>query len=648
MTGPVVAVDVGDVGVAVSVDPAGGVGPLDRLDPVDVGCADGPVDLAAVFAPADGTAPVTGHGARRLAVTDPARYEPSPRRRLDEDELLLGTRTLGVSEALGVVLAAALDRVGPLLRGTRPRLLVLPCPAHWGARRREVLRRAGSGLADDLLLLPDAAAVAAHAVWMAPRGAPPDRPIAVLEVGAVAAMASVVGPPGPDAGARVLVSVPAGPGAGGDDADEALLAHVVASVRADDPARPRLAALVHAAGLPDRRRRQVLVDDVRAAKERLSDAEQVSVPLPWGATAAWCSRRELEELLAPTVRTTVELLADAVAAAGLRPADLAGIHLVGGGARLPLLGALVHRRLGIPAAVAPDPRLVVARGALAAARLSAAGGWPAGTRTDRGAARTSVRQGRASEGEVDPVRRAAAVVMPDWPRPQPDADADAEPGADLDADLGADPTVPLRFPHRGTDPSSVAAVPGSAGGRRRRLAAAGAGGAVLVALVGTLLAAGAIRSPGESVQAAGAPATVVAFGHRYPLPTSWAPAGVDPAARRSSIRPDAAPRGPDLVAVQEDPLPESGADGARTRLVERYDAARAGGDVVSDLDASARFGGRDVVHYVQVPAPGTTVDWYVVFTADLQLSVGCRSDAVGHDQVLAACAEVVSGVDARA
>ena len=52
-----------------------------------------PLMPSAVFAAADGTLFV-GQEAERQAAIDPARYEPNPKRRIDEGELLLGNTVL--------------------------------------------------------------------------------------------------------------------------------------------------------------------------------------------------------------------------------------------------------------------------------------------------------------------------------------------------------------------------------------------------------------------------------------------------------------------------------------------------------------------------------------------------------------------------
>ncbi|MDF2980045.1 MAG: Heat shock protein 70, partial [Actinomycetospora sp.] len=382
--GPTVAIDLGvttvaaAVDIAPPVDPADGRLPAETLDPVDVPGTAGPVDLAAVFAPGDGSALVTGAEARRRAPTDPARYEPTPRLRVDEADLLLGTRVVGVAEAWGAVLAGVLARAGPLLRGGRPRHLVLTHPAGWDAGRREVLRRAGSGLAEELTLLAEPVSAAAHAAWMRPRGtgAPRPAPLAVLDLGARGAAATVLAPAPDRCGDARVLARRADDRFGGDDADELLLGHLLTTLSdeplAEDPEARREAdrvrEVVAATTLADRRHRQVLLDDVRAAREQLSDAEQAAVPLPGRTTAAWLSRGELTEVLRPALRGVVDLLAETLADAGTGPDHLDGVWLTGGGARTPLLAALVHRELGVPATVAPEPRLVVARGALVVAR----------------------------------------------------------------------------------------------------------------------------------------------------------------------------------------------------------------------------------------------------------------------------------------
>ncbi|GAA4865989.1 type VII secretion-associated protein [Actinomycetospora straminea] len=703
--GPTVAIDLGVTTVAAAVDAAPPREPVETVDPADVRAREGaPVELAAVFAPADGTALAVGAEARRLAVTDPSRYEPTPRLRVDEPDLLLGTRVVGVSEAWGAVLAGVLDRAGPLLRGGRPRRLVLTHPAGWDGGRREVLRRAGSGLAEELTLVAEPVAAAAHAAWMRPRDTARPQPLAVLDLGARGASATVLAPePGRCGGAAVLAHRD-DDRFGGDDADDLLLGHLLTTL-GDEPDADvdRVREVVAGTTLADRRHRQVLLDDVRAAKEQLSDAEQAAVPLPGRVTASWLSRGELIEVLRPALRGVVDLLADTLAAAGTGPEHLDDVWLTGGGARIPLLAALVHRELGVPATVAPEPRLVVARGALVVAREEEAarpGGAGSGVGSGAvpgpprprvpavaapvGAAVTGAAGAwtGAWTGAAGPLLDPPTVELP----PAERVWAPAPRGGEVTDDLGGrvdgpeaspdwlTPTSPGRrdalLPVRrvGRDDSDPTDRTGPADpvpplepdgpvrsrrlpARRPRPPARGrvGVGAVIVALLavvalvtGVVLGARALQGPTGT--------TTVVGGQAFVAPLGWVLAGGDPAARRVLLRPTDAPRGTDLVAVQENPLDPAAAtdpDRARDQLAAQYEAARAAGDPVADYDPRAEFGGRDVARYRQDPAPGVRVDWFVVLSSPSMVSVGCRhgTDEADARRVLAACEQVVETLE---
>src|SRR6185295_4376842 len=49
---------------------------------------------------------VAGRDAARLALVEPARYEPNPKRRIDEPVVLLGNREVPTVDLLGALLAA--------------------------------------------------------------------------------------------------------------------------------------------------------------------------------------------------------------------------------------------------------------------------------------------------------------------------------------------------------------------------------------------------------------------------------------------------------------------------------------------------------------------------------------------------------------
>ncbi len=289
---------------------------------------------------------VVGRDAERLARADPAAFEPYPKRRIDEGTLLLGRRAVDVPDVLAAVLARVVGQVGD-----RPVPAVLTYPAGWGAPRRQALveaaHRAGLGPVE---LVSEPIAAAAYA------DLPPGAALCVLDLGAGTADVAVV----TRRAAGFEVAAQAGLDVGGLDLDAALVEQLGTVVRASAPeVWPALTA-------PGSRDRLVLWQEVRAAKESLSRLSLAPVHVPGHLTDLHLTRDELDALAAPLLAPVVEATADVVARAGLAPADLAGVLLVGGGSRIPLLARLVHARLGVAPTVVERPETVVAEGALRA------------------------------------------------------------------------------------------------------------------------------------------------------------------------------------------------------------------------------------------------------------------------------------------
>ena len=148
---------------------------------------------------------------------------------------------------------------------------------------------------------------------------------------------------------------------GGVDFDQAIVDHLGRTVSAEDPARwqalsrPRTAA--------DRRAARSLREDVRAAKETLSRYAQTDLPMPDPFEDTLLTRREFDALIRPVLTRTVDVLAETVRRAGLRPDRLAGVYLVGGSSRIPLIASLISDRLGIVATTLDQPETSVAMGA---------------------------------------------------------------------------------------------------------------------------------------------------------------------------------------------------------------------------------------------------------------------------------------------
>ncbi len=363
------AVDLGTSTTCVAVD-GHGPGPDGTGGEPRVVLVDGsPLMSSAVHA--DGRSIFVGAEAERQAAVDPARFEPHPKRRIDEGSLLLGDTVVGVQQALRAVLVRAVGEARAVLGGAPLDQLVLTHPADWSAVRVSVLTGAAAGLAAAVVCVPEPVAAA---VQHAARSGPGAR-LAVLDVGAGTTDVSVLERTA--TGFRVLATAGDG-GFGGVDVDQVLLEHVGRGVPAQQ--RPEWESVVGGRSLEQRRRRRALGHDVRSAKETLSRHAYADLPLPGGLADAHVTRDDLERLVAPRVAAVVELLAGALARTGGLDVDgrsTVPVFLVGGSSRLPLVARLVHQRLGVLPVSVDQPETVVARGALLAVPVPAVPAAPA-------------------------------------------------------------------------------------------------------------------------------------------------------------------------------------------------------------------------------------------------------------------------------
>ncbi|HZZ50252.1 MAG TPA: type VII secretion-associated protein [Pseudonocardia sp.] len=193
-------------------------------------------------------------------------------------------------------------------------------------------------------------------------------------------------------------------------------------------------------------------------------------------------------------------------------------------------------------------------------------------------------------------------------------------------------------------------LPGPRRSRRLSRVAWRACGPVLWGLLsGTLVAALSNATPRSAPVSARPPPGVLAqYDYTATLPAGWQHSGGLPALRRTLLTPVAAPRGSDVISIEQTLLGyDSSAepDRALREFTARYRAAVAAGDQLDRFTLSQRVGGRDVLAYRQrQPARGAEVQWYVIFVDDLQLSVGCQHTPRGTGAVGAACATVVASL----
>ncbi|WP_436492356.1 type VII secretion-associated protein [Actinokineospora sp. HUAS TT18] len=544
-----------------------------------------PLLSSAVYAAPDGTLFV-GQEAERQAALDPSRYEPHPKRRIDEAELLLGDAVVPVGAVFRAVIGRALTEARRVGGGAQVSQLMLTHPADWGGVRTHVLRQAASGLADRVVLVPEpvAAAVFHSASYPGPGG----RTLAVLDLGGGTVDVSVVRttPPGRPAPPFTVLATKGDPHFGGADIDELLLGHVGEMVSAGDPDAWR--ALVEGRDLADRRRRRVLRQDIRNAKETLSRHTYTDVPLPSPFPDAHVTRVDLERLIGPAVGRAVDLTLATIREAGLDPRQLSGIFLVGGSSRIPLVARLVAERTGVVPVTLDQPETVVARGAMRAVSVEPDHTGVVGRQVDSDRTRPVVR------APVPPPRPAGPPSLP----------------------------LPVITPPRR---------------RGRMITLIAAGVAVVVAAV--VVAIVSLTGRDETTD----PGRVIAqYEYRFGLPDGWTQTGGNPNLLRTEIKPTGAEKGDDLVLVEEKRLSfDSSADRARAVEKLRKDFED-GGDEFSGFEEKTTFGGREAIHYVErVDRRNAMVDWYVLFQGNAQVSVGCQYTQGGEQRVLTACESVV-------
>ncbi|MEO3930540.1 Hsp70 family protein [Micromonosporaceae bacterium B7E4] len=343
-----------------------------------------PLLPSAVLAQPDGHL-LVGHDALRGARLDPGRLEPNPKRRVDDGTLLLGEVETPVAEAVRAVLARVAQTAQRAL-GTVPRPVVLTHPASWGIRRRAVLAEAATGAGlGTVRLVAEPVAAALYFTEVLGHRVQPGNTLMVYDLGGGTFDVSAVRRTA-DGGWAVLATAGLDD-VGGVDVDAAIVDWMVAHAGIEAPA--------HGTALGALRWRQLVQQEARAAKEQLSRVATAPIVLPGLDRDIHLTRDEFEQLARPLLDRTVALTTSTLAASGVAADRLAGVFLVGGSSRIPLVATMLHRALGVAPTVIDQPELVVAHGSLRAL-----------SEEDRAEPRP------APPVETHPVQAGAAVVVP--------------------------------------------------------------------------------------------------------------------------------------------------------------------------------------------------------------------------------------------
>jgi type VII secretion-associated protein (TIGR03931 family) len=358
----------------------------------------------------------------------------------------------------------------------------------------------------------------------------------------------------------------------------------------------------------------VLRQDVRGAKETLSRHTYTDVPMPPPFADAHVTRDDLEKLIAGPLRRAVALTVETVGQAGLRPDQLAGVFLVGGSSRIPLVARLVYQRLGIIPTTLDQPETVVARGALRAVSLD------------------PLRTGGLPE------QRTAVLAA----GPPPTSGILPPPGY---------PPLPQQYPPRQPPPQRPPARPVSTGStkpvrRRRSRRTLLIGGTavllVIIAVAGFLWYGGRNGSPRQAVGSTPPGEQLIAqYDYRFNTPKGWTESASNTSDLLVQITPANAPAGGEAIYVREYRLSyDSTTD--RQRAVSELRPAVAQARYLN-FTPSVTFANRQVAYYQQ-PGNDATADWYVLFQGRVQVSVGCQYPTAEQVAVTQACEHVVSGM----
>ncbi|MEU0554298.1 Hsp70 family protein [Dactylosporangium sp. NPDC006015] len=302
---------------------------------------------------------LVGRDAERNARLDPARFEPNPKRRIDDGEVFIGDHPMPVPRLFAHVLSLVNTEARRQL-GAAPDEVRMTHPARWGERRRSALIEAAriSGLGNPRLI---AEPVGAASYFTAVLGSavPVGRSLAIYDLGGGTFDATVVRRT--QSGFEVLAEDGL-PDVGGLDFDHAIVEHL-GKVYSESHAE-KWASIATPSDANARRQRRLLYEDVRGAKEMLSRTASTDIHLPSLEVDAHLTREELEGLVKPYLERTVSCLRRAIESARLQPKDLVGIFLVGGSSRIPLAAHLIHTELGVAPTTLEQPETVVVEGAL--------------------------------------------------------------------------------------------------------------------------------------------------------------------------------------------------------------------------------------------------------------------------------------------
>jgi hypothetical protein len=316
-----------------------------------------------------------GPSVEDVAALAPDRVERTPKRCLDQPDVMLGGQPVQTVDLVAAVLEYVRAELLRQFNGLDPDELCMTHPARWEVgdpkmqRLEAAARQAGfAGLR--LLPEPCAAALALAAVGQLDEVGEGEL-VAVYDLGGgtfdIALLSRVSGE------GFELTGEPGGDQElGGEWLDDRLYERLTSQLPADDevslrdPGRSPDPLLWRRAGFAFRQ-------GIRRAKERLSRevSTQIALYPPFSLDRLSLTRAELELTAIPLVNKSADRFDLFLKRNGRRPADLAAICLVGGSSRLTVVNRIIGERFGCPVATYGDPKAVTALGALSGILVAA-------------------------------------------------------------------------------------------------------------------------------------------------------------------------------------------------------------------------------------------------------------------------------------
>jgi len=294
----------------------------------------------------------------------PERLETTPRRWLaNGSTMVIGGAVVPVVDALEAVLRSVLDETSGAM-GAAPSTLTVTHPAGWPDGRIALLAEAAERVGPSVgALIAEPIAAVAGAL----PGLPVGSVVAVFDLGAGSLGTCVVQqtPVG-----LIVLGRPGGhERMGGDVFDDRLLHFVGQRLATAEPGM--WDELDQGTDLRWQRARLALRIQVRQAREQLTASLATQLAIPMSGRYVPIHRSDLESRIGREVELAATALHRTVVEAGLDPARVDHVLVVGGASRTPMVQFSLLTRFGERVVFAPEPDRMVAIGA---ARLASSAG----------------------------------------------------------------------------------------------------------------------------------------------------------------------------------------------------------------------------------------------------------------------------------